>query len=141
VATWTSSRKSSLCQSIVLLELGLPVHTSSVSSAFLGAPDPVETCPCEHQPAEELQREKSGLSKHTPLPISFMCCLGLEEAQTCRLWIFVSTKKLQTLHFELESSFMSSSGSPGLPRAVLFINWCCFLLAGFPALCPAACPE
>ena len=84
MATWTSSRKSSLCQSIVYLELGLPKTVFSGLTPGSMEPQTLHRpAAAKHQTRDEL-KESLGHSKWVQLLLLFLC---LEEIHPLWLWI------------------------------------------------------
>lgn len=89
MATWTSSRKSSLCQSIVCLQLGLP--KAIFCGLTLASMEPQTLCrsaSAKHQPKDGL-KERPGPPKWVPLLILLLFFLVLEEIHTLWLWVLV----------------------------------------------------
>lgn len=83
MATWTSSRKSSLCQSIVYLQLGMP--KAVFSGLTLASLEPQTLCrsaSAKHQSKDGL-KERPGPPKWVPLLI-LLFYLVLQE-----IWILV----------------------------------------------------
>lgn len=77
MATWTSSRKSSLCQSIVYLELGLPKAVfSGLTPASMEPQALRRPASAKHQTRDGLKEREASSFQMGPIPCSFLVLFG-----------------------------------------------------------------